>query len=824
MLRWFGLGRKAPDIPDRQKIVRAIQAYAQEACSGNSSYRQEIKPGESEHCRELLAASLELQVDYLYVVLESFAERWRAYRRDNRGTYNTNAYCQLGAHKILLAQMLRRNLPHDKQSLFNLLRLANDCWKVIEGYRPQNALFGLIEKHYAGKALPNDIAKEIRRTIAKAKRTAFNTADDRKLITRGGKLIGTSKPTHLEGRFSWVAEVDRSLKSLSELDRPAWINMFEHARTADAASPGKKWLTTARACTEEIGEQQYAELLIEWLQHLRKEKAEKLPLKHENNATLLRGLIWAASLISPRLVAAEIKQTALYCFAKVKDVGAVSPKVGNACLYVLGELSGLEAVTMLTELQKKIQYPSATRLVEKALDAAAKRNAISREDIMELSIPEFGLDDSGMLRREIGDTWAIVRIEPDRKVVLCWEKSCKKPQKSVPREIKEHHGEALKGLRRDVKELRSALQAQSARLEKLFLKPGAWDFEQWRQRYLRHPLVRNVAKDLIWQFEFDGGKRSAIFMEGALRDQRCQSIESVLASADGPVAVRLWHPVYDGVEQVKAWRRLIVDRGITQPFKQAHREVYLLTDAERRTEMYSNRFAAHILKQHQVKALCQQRDWSYTLQGSFDSWNAPTRILTQWDLAVEWYLDPVESSENARGIYNYISSDQVRFTRDSELLALEAIQPIIFSEVMRDVDLFVGVSSIGNDPSWRDRGVDGGFNDYWREYAFGELLDTAETRKEVLAGLLPRLRISEKCELAGRFLKVRGKYRTYKIHLGSGNILMEPNDQYLCIVEERSTKQADMRNLVLPFEGDHRMAVILSKAFLLADDCVFRPK
>ena len=33
-----------------------------------------------------------------------------------------------------------------------------------------------------------------------------------------------------------------------------------------------------------------------------------------------------------------------------------------------------------------------------------------------------------------------------------------------------------------------------------------------------------------------------------------------------------------------------------------------------------------------------------------------------------------------------------------------------------------------------------------------------------------------------RFLIVRGELRTYKLHLGSGNILMEPDNQYLCIV------------------------------------------
>lgn len=64
---------------------------------------------------------------------------------------------------------------------------------------------------------------------------------------------------------------------------------------------------------------------------------------------------------------------------------------------------------------------------------------------------------------------------------------------------------------------------------------------------------------------------------------------------------------------------------------------------------------------------------------------------------------------------------------------------------------------------------------------------------------------------------VKGKLRTYKIHIGSTNILMEPNDQYLCIVPDRS-KPALVPNVFLPFEWDTGLSIILSKAFLLAED------
>jgi hypothetical protein len=44
---------------------------------------------------------------------------------------------------------------------------------------------------------------------------------------------------------------------------------------------------------------------------------------------------------------------------------------------------------------------------------------------------------------------------------------------------------------------------------------------------------------------------------------------------------------------------------------------------------------------------------------------------------------------------------------------------------------------------------------------------------------------------------------------------MEPNDQYLCIVSARD-RQAD--KVWLPFDDDAVMSIVLSKAFLLAND------
>jgi hypothetical protein len=198
---------------------------------------------------------------------------------------------------------------------------------------------------------------------------------------------------------------------------------------------------------------------------------------------------------------------------------------------------------------------------------------------------------------------------------------------------------------------------------------------------------------------------------------------------------------------------------------------------------------------------------------------------------------------NDSGVYLRLASDQVRFYRTeaaenyahaggggynsraagpgdadvNEPISLDQVPALVLSEVFRDIDLFVGVASVGNDAGWIDGGPGGRYQGYCRSWSFGELENMGQNRKQVLERLVPRLKIASRCQFEDRFLVVRGEYRTYKIHLGSGNIMMSPNDQYLCIVPDSSWR-TESSQVYLPFEGDTTLSIILSKAFLLAED------
>lgn len=434
-----------------------------------------------------------------------------------------------------------------------------------------------------------------------------------------------------------------------------------------------------------------------------------------------------------------------------------------------------------------------------------------------MAVPDFGLT-LGQREESFDDFTLRLSLTSTGKTALEWLKPDGKLQKSVPAFVKQSkkHSDHLKKIRDLAKQVQKYSTAQRDRIDRSYLEERSWSYEEFLKLYHQHGLVSFLARRLIWIFEIDGVQSSAMWRDDRWLDQGGEEVRKV----DQANRVLLWHPLLAEQEQVLDWRERLQEWEVQQPMKQAYREVYLLTDAEVTTGTYSNRMAAHILKQHQFNALAGIRGWKYTLMGAFDGDGDQfaSKPLPTHDLVVQYWINSIHSDNEwtDAGIYHYIATDQVRFTRLGEPVNLVDIPKMVLSEVLRDVDLFVGVCSVGNDPEWRDGGVRG-YADYWSSYSFGDLSEVAKTRSTVLEDLLPRLKIRNVARIDGKFLRVKGTLREYKIHIGSTNILMEPNDQYLCIVPARSSDRAADK-LFLPFEGDRGLSLIISKATLLAAD------
>ncbi len=741
-------------------------------------------------------------------------------------------YKRVSSLRDLLVALLRRKLPFQSSDLVQLARTIGQDSRAYLWCWPMGSVLRGIENFVEVEGMSPELRKALSRMAVRFS-TEDAWAENRKTGKRIAVLLQSPRQEDdIDWNTGevWTASLRDGLASLTERQRRSWNAFLLHCRTATSSKPSKKWLENARGILEEVDNASFEKIVESVLKSIGKpRKSRFLGLGESPYAThptqildthsdLLRGLIWCVPLGGGSGMAATIGDVAEVCFKKIPGVGPRSTKIGNACMTALSHFTDLDSLGQLSRLKAKARYPSMKKQLEKVLERAANRLGISVMDLEELGVPDFGFTRVGALHRKIGDYEARLEACSARKSALVWARPDGKIQKSVPAALKTDFKKEIAELRR----LRSAVDkmvtAQRSRLEQLYLQDRSWGFADFRKRYLDHPLVGLLARRLIWQFGQGDGQTAGIWLEDRLVGANGQALEGI----DAATRVCLWHPISSSVHEVVRWRRFIERHQIVQPFKQAHREVYFLTDAERDTANYSNRFAAHILRQHQLSALCRERGWRYGLQGMWDSANIPFLDVTAHRMRVEYWLEPAgggqeETTEMA--VFLYLATDQVRFysLHEDGPMALEDVPPLVLSEVMRDVDLFVAVCSVGNDPTWADGGpgAAAGHADYWYDFSFGELVESGRNRRQILESLLPRLKIADRCRLEDRFLVVRGEIRSYKIHLGSGNVLMTPNDQYLCVVPGRVR---ETENLYLPFEGDTRLAVILSKAFLLADD------
>jgi len=591
--------------------------------------------------------------------------------------------------------------------------------------------------------------------------------------------------------------------------RGSIVDLVDHALTYKGARPTQKWLNKAEQIVPKTDAGQMMQACTESLDIISKRAYPVAPHVSEQLRGLLLSLAFLRTPESLHVLGLAMRVLS----EKIPGIGARSEKGFSGAVMALEHMGTFDALATLAIGRTRIQSAKLATLVENTLRVAAAAQGLTLEELEERVIPDFGMDTHGVCRHVLGGDAAELRLGANAKPEILWY-SGEKLVSAPPKAMKDRFSDEVAALKRQKKDMESSISAQKRRLDHQFLSRRRVPYAEWKLRYVDHPLMAPLTNRLIW--EFVDGEREFLAVP---RD-------GVLVLADGSehappsdgCTVKLWHPISSSDEVAGAWRDWLFSNEITQPLKQAFREIYILTPAEERTDTYSNRFAAQIIRQHQAVSLMRERGWKAKLCGYFDGGDEsyPSRALNEWSLKAEFFIEVVGEEMTDAGIAKYVSTDQFRFVHNDAPVALQMVPAIVFSEICRDVDLFVGVATIGNDPMWEDQGQRTVFTQArWHDASFGDLTQQAETRKAVLERLLPRLKISKVSHLDGKFLYVKGTRHTYKIHLGSGNILIEPSGKYLCIVPGGKSEYS---NIYLPFEGDRTLSIILSKAEMLAKD------
>ena len=347
------------------------------------------------------------------------------------------------------------------------------------------------------------------------------TQEERKLLQRLDAVCGVAENSLVEPGEDWSDALLAELERHEDESRAAWQSLVQHAGTATTSKPSKRWLKTAASLRESLqatlGDSDGAQVLkslLGWLQAVKKpsEPLERIPgteygylLKppiSDRNAEVLRGLVWITSQLDAPEVPPAIAGLAEVCFKKIPDFGPVNKKVGNACLWGLANTTSLVGVAWLSKLEGSVRYASAKKQIGRVLAQAAERAGVTPQELEEMALPTFGLDQDACKEVAFGDWIAEVSLGQGDKPLLHFKRTAAgktKTQKSVPKDVREQHKDEVKDLRAELKTLEKLLPGQRRRFEAFFLEERTWPYPLFRERYIDHPLAAHFAKRLIWR-------------------------------------------------------------------------------------------------------------------------------------------------------------------------------------------------------------------------------------------------------------------------------------------------------------------------------------
>lgn len=368
-------------------------------------------------------------------------------------------------------------------------------------------------------------------------------------------------------------------------------------------------------------------------------------------------------------------------------------------------------------------------------------------------------------------------ITEDGKTDILVTKGNKK-QKSIPAKYKKDKQVLA------LKEGKSYLSKQYSRT-RLSLENAMVNEDEFTaaeiQKIMQHPIVKVMLSKLVLfapEKEFSG-----FYADGVLTDTEGKKHQL----QDDDVLV-IAHPshLYKAVQWDLYQKHLFAER-LVQPFKQVFRELYLVTKDELELGAKSERYQGHQIQPKKTVALLRSRGWTVSHEDGLQKVYHKKGFMATMYAMADWFSPADIEAPTLEHIVFYSLENY-------KPIPLKDVPSVVFSEIMRDIDLVVSVAHVG--------GVDPEASHSTMQMRAALATESAQLFK------LKNITVKE------RHILVAGTLGEYSIHLGSGQV--SKNGLQLSIIPVHSQHRGRM---FLPFvDDDPKSAEIISKMKLLSED------
>ncbi|WP_239141763.1 DUF4132 domain-containing protein [Actinoplanes campanulatus] len=204
---------------------------------------------------------------------------------------------------------------------------------------------------------------------------------------------------------------------------------------------------------------------------------------------------------------------------------------------------------------------------------------LTAEQLADRLVPDLGLDGDGGLTLDYGPRRFVVGFDEELRpfVVDGVGKRLKNLPKPGARDDAERATAASRRFTALKKEVRALAADQIRRLERAMVTGRRWPEEEFRRYFAGHPLVRHLARRLVWgRYDASGA------LTGGFRvaeDGTFADAHDDVTTIAGDETIGVAHPVHLGAA-LSLWSEVFTDYQIVQPFPQLGRETAALTPAE----------------------------------------------------------------------------------------------------------------------------------------------------------------------------------------------------------------------------------------------------
>ena len=377
--------------------------------------------------------------------------------------------------------------------------------------------------------------------------------------------------------------------------------------------------------------------------------------------------------------------------------------------------------------------------------------------------------------KKLDDVDVYIKIDELGQSEIIYEKAGKE-LKSLPTKLKKDK------YIEDIKEVHKNLKEQYRRSRKMLeeaMEDGTEFYGYEIENLMTNPVIAPILKSLIFKMDKN---------LGYYEDKKLKSVKkkAIVVKDDSLLKIAHCFDLFESGDWA-SYQKDIFDRELKQPFKQVFRELYVKTVDEKGRDK-SLRYAGHQVQPTKTVALLKTRRWIIDGQEGLEKVYYKENIIAKIYALADWF-SPADIEAP--------TLEEVQFfdRKTFKPILIDDVPDLVFTEVMRDIDLVVSVAHIGDvDPEASH--------------------STIEMRKAIVEFNCKLFKLKN-VKFSENHILIKGERAEYSIHLGSG-LVHQKAGSAINVLPVHSQHRG---RVFLPFiDDDPKTAEIMAKVILFAQD------